>query len=201
MSVLKKVLRYINQMRRTTIFKQLIYNVVIPVVIALLLLGIINFQNTRRILIKSNDEKNYFISDEITHVLAFQDLALGILETNLNNKFEIYSNTLVNDVFADSRDIETADLAQIQRDIGMNPDFEDLYIINRNGIVVNTTFEDDLNRNFFDFGKEYKDFLLQVFDNHEFVSDLFTIEDVTKRIRKYSYQPSLCGKYRIRSHL
>jgi len=196
-NVLKKLLRNLNQMRRTTIFKQLIYNVVIPVVIALLLLGILNLLNTRNNLVKSNNEKNYFISDEITHVLGFQDLALGILETNLNNKFEVYSNTLVNDIFADSRNIETVDLYQIQRDIGMNPDFEDLYIINRNGIVVNTTFEDNLNRNFFDFGEEYKDFLLGVFDNKEFVSDIFTIEDVTKRIRKYSYQPSLCGKYII----
>ena len=183
--------------RQTTIFNQLIINVVGPAVLALLVLGAINYFKTRNILVNSNAEKNAIITDEITHIIELQDLALEILENGLNKRMEEISNQLVQNYFLNTDKIESRDLQKIHKELGMNPEFEDIYIINRRGFVVNTTFEDDLGRNFFDFGVEYQNLLLQIWDGEKFFPERFTIEDATKRLRKYTYQPTVDGQFII----
>jgi hypothetical protein len=58
--------------RTTTIFKQLIFNIVIPTLMALLLLAVFNFYRTRRILTTQTEEKNQLLSNEVTKILKFQ---------------------------------------------------------------------------------------------------------------------------------
>lgn len=184
-------------MKRTTIFRQLILNIIIPTVLALLILGILNFTHTRNILVDAAKDKNQIISDEITHVLEFQDVALNLLDETLNRELENYSNELVNEIFKNTDDIENADLSEIRSQLGMNPKFEDIYVINSEGIVVNTTFMKDLGLNFFNFGEEHRIHLLNVLSGDEFVSESFAIEASTRRLKKYTYQPTKDGKYII----
>jgi serine phosphatase RsbU (regulator of sigma subunit) len=191
--ILIKIKRFL--MKRTTIFNQLILNVVIPAVLALLILGFFNYKQTKNNIVDSNREKNEIISGEIIDIMEFQDLTLKVLEERLNKKMEKYSNELVNHYFSNTNNIEQADLSEIQREIGMNPELEDIYIIDTNGIVVNTTFEKDMGLNFFSFGEEHKNLLLDVFENGEFLSERFAIEAKTKRLKKYTYQPTKDGKY------
>jgi sigma-B regulation protein RsbU (phosphoserine phosphatase) len=183
--------------RQTTIFRQLIINVVGPAVLALLVLGATNYVKTRKILVTSNEEKNAIIADEITHIIELQDLALEILENELNKRMEEISNSLVHDYFLKTENIELADLRKIQRELGLNPEREDIYIINRRGFVVNTTFDDDMGRNFFDFGVEYQNLLLQIWDGGKFFPERFAPEDLTQRLRKYTYQPTVDGQFII----
>lgn len=184
-------------MKRTTIFRQLILNIIIPTVLALLILGVLNFTHTRNILVDSAKEKNKIISDEIKHVLEFQDVALNLLDESLNKKLEFYSDELVNNYFKSTEDIENIDLTEIRKELGMNPKFEDIYIINSDGIVVNTTFMKDLGLNFFNFGDEHRIHLLNVLAGNQFVSERFAIEASTRRLKKYTYQPTNDGKYII----
>jgi len=183
--------------RQTTIFKQLIINVVGPAVLALLVLGATNYVKTRKILVNSNTEKNAIITDEITHINELQDLALEILENELNKRMEEISNSLVQNYFLNTDNIESADLSGIHKELGLNPEFEDIYIINRRGFVVNTTFDADMGKNFFDFGIEYQNLLLQIMDGGVFFPERFAIEDVTRRLRKYTYQPTVDGQFII----
>ena len=183
--------------RQTTIFRQLIINVVGPAVLALLVLGTLNYVKTRKILVQSNEEKNHIITDEITHITELEDLALEILQNQLNTRMEEISNRLVNDYFSKTANIETADLRQIRKELNLNPDFEDIYIIDRKGFVVNTTFDADMGKNFFDFGIEHKNLLLQIWERGEFFPERFATEKATKRLKKYTYQPTLDGKYII----
>jgi phosphoserine phosphatase RsbU/P len=127
-------------MKRTTIFKQLIFNVVFPVIVALFLLGILNYIQTRSNIIESNRKKNLLITEEIKNIHELQDLALDILEDELDPKLHNFSKILVNDYFKNSKGIDEADLNSIRTKIGMDPKFEDIYIISRIGYVVNTTF-------------------------------------------------------------
>ena len=182
-------------MRRTTIFNQLILNVVIPAVLALLILGFFNYKQTKNNIVESNRVKNEIISSEIIDIMEFQDMVLKVLEKRLNSKMEEYSNQLVNNYFSNTENIKKADLDEIQRELGMNPELEDIYIIDTNGIVVNTTFEKDLGLNFFSFGEEHKNLLLNVLNGDEFVSERFGIEAKTKRLKKYTYQPTKDGNY------
>lgn len=181
--------------QQTTIFRQLIFNVVFPAIIALIVLGVLNYQNTKKILVNSNNEKNRIISDEITSVHELQDVTLEILEDQLNKRMEEISNRLVREYFNNTAHIETVNLNEIRREIGMNPEFEDIYIIDRKGIIINTTFKKDLNLNLFDFGIEHQNLLLQIFESGKYVSERFTIESNTKRLRKFTYQPTLDGNY------
>lgn len=179
----------------TTIFRQLIFNVVLPAIIALLLLGFLNYSNTKNILVSASEDKNLIITDEITHILELQDMALEILEAELNKRMENISNTLVNEIFRNTKDIETADLDRIRRHLGMNPEFEDIYIINHNGIVVNTTFEEDRGLNLFDLGIDHKNFLLGIMDRGKYLSERFAMGANTSVLKKYTYQPTRDKRY------
>jgi len=181
--------------KQTTIFKQLIFNVVLPAIIALLLLGILNYSNTKNILVNANEEKNLIISDEITHILELRDMALEILEGELNKRMESISNKLVNEIFADTRTIETADLNKLQKELRMNPKSEDIYIINHRGIVVNTTFEEDRGLNLFDIGIEHKNMLLEILGRGEYVSERFAMGANTTSLKKYTYHATLDQRY------
>ena len=183
--------------KRTTIFRQLILNVVFPVVIALLLLAIFNFLHSKSNLEEYYENKNYIITDEITHIHEFQDLALEILENNLHKRTYSFSEKLVNRYFKNTNNIENVDLNKIRRELGMDPKMEDIYIINRDGIIVNTTFLKDLGLNLFNFGEEHKNYILHVFQDGKYVSERIAIENTTRRLKKYTYQPTLDGKYII----
>lgn len=183
--------------QQTTIFRQLIYNIVFPVVIALIVLGVINFRNTRNILKESNNTRNNLISNELTQVLRFQDITLSILEENINPKLENVSSKLVMEYFKSTSKIKEADLRQIREQLGLDPNFYDLYVIDTNGIVVNTTFKPDMGLNFFSFGEEHKSLIKRIFREGVFRSEKFTIEGTTRRLKKYTYEPTLDGLYII----
>ena len=175
--------------KQTTIFRQLIFNVVVPAFIALILLGMINYMHTRSILVGGIETQNTIITDEILSVLEFQDMALGIIDQELDIRMGRQSDRLVNFYFKNTDKATSADLLAIRSELGMDPSKEDIYIINRNGVIINTTFANDQNRNLFDYGEEHKRYLLNVFEGKKFVSERFAIEGSTKRLKKYTYLP------------
>jgi len=183
--------------KRTTIFRQLIFNVVLPAILGLMILGILNYTHTKNILIDSNKAKNSIITDEIKHIHEMQDMAMNIVEEGLDLKMRNYSEILIKDYFKNTAVIQDADLTAIRTKIGMDPRFEDIYVINKMGIIVNTTFENDRNLNLFSFGEEHKTLLENVFSGGVFVSERFGIESTTKRVKKFTYQPTTDGKYII----
>ena len=65
--------------KRTTIFRQLIFNVVLPAILGLLVLGIINYTHTKNILLESNRTKNKIITDELKLILEMQDMAMDVV--------------------------------------------------------------------------------------------------------------------------
>ncbi|MCK5822824.1 MAG: SpoIIE family protein phosphatase [Bacteroidales bacterium] len=183
--------------KTTTIFRQLIINVVFPAVVALLILGVINYQNTKKILVESSVSKNHIISDEIIKVLEFQDVALDVLEQNLDKKIKNYSNIVVNKYLSNTKNIDKVDLYKVRKEVGMDPDLCDIYVINSKGIVINTTYKKDMNLNIFKFGDEHKNMLLDILKNKKFKNERFAIEASTRRLRKYTYQATNDGKYII----
>ncbi len=183
--------------KTTTIFKQLIYNVIIPALAALIILGIINYQHTKSIMMNSNENKIRIISDEIKNILEFQDMTFEILENDLGQRMNGYSNLLVTMYFNDTKNIKNIDLNAIRDELGMNAKMEDIYIIDRNGIIVNTTFAKDKGLNLFSFGENHKKYLQSVFEGKKFVNERFAIEATTKRSKKYTYQPTIDQKYII----
>ncbi len=184
-------------MKSTTIFRQLILNVIVPVVLALMLLFTLNHYRTKDILVEANDTKNHLIANEIRSTLEFQDLALEIIEEDIERKLRGYSDKIINDLFKNSSDLKNVDLDSIRNVLGMDSKNEDIYIIDKSGTIINTTFKKDRKLNLFAFGENHKQFLLNIWKSGEFHSERFALEQRTKRIRKYSYQPTADGKYII----
>ena len=85
--------------RKTTIFRQLIFNIALPTLLALGVFASINFQRTRSILVSGTDEKNKLISNEVTKILKFQDIAFNLIDGELNERFKKFSSLLVNNYF------------------------------------------------------------------------------------------------------
>ncbi len=184
-------------MKQSSIFQQLIYNIVFPVVFALLLLGVFNFRNTRSMLKDSRETRNYLISDALIQVLNFQDITLRLVEDRLNASLEGISNEIILKHMLNTKNIEQFDLKKLRCNLGLDSTLYDLYIINRDGIIVNTTFDKDLGLNLFSFGKKHEDHIKSVFQGGEFVSERFTMESSTRRLKKYTYQPTLNNEYII----
>jgi serine phosphatase RsbU (regulator of sigma subunit) len=183
--------------RKTTIFRQLIFNIAIPTLLALLVFAGINFQRTHSILSSGTDEKNRLISNEVTKILKFQDIAFNLIDGALNDRFRELSSVLVNKYFANTDKIEKADLRAIANEIGMDPINEDIYVISEDGVIINTTFKQDQGLDLFSLGETMKTYLQGIFKSGEFVAELFAIEHNTHRPKKFTYQPTLDGKYII----
>jgi phosphoserine phosphatase RsbU/P len=183
--------------RKTTIFRQLIFNIAIPTLLALLVFSVINFQRTRSILTSGTDEKNRLLSNEVTKILKFQDIAFNLIDGELNKRFKEFSSLLVNKYFANTNNIKNLDLRAIANEIGMDPLNEDIYVISSDGIIVNTTFKQDLGFDLFSLGEVMKNYLQGIFKSGEFVADLFAIEHKTHRPKKFTYQTTRDGKYII----
>jgi phosphoserine phosphatase RsbU/P len=181
--------------KKTTIFRQLIFNIVIPTLLTLLIIAVYNFYNTKALITRGNDEKNSIISNEITKILKFQDLSFGFIDGELNRRFKELSETLVNDYFKNTDNIKNADLYSIRNKVGMDTLNEDIYIVSTDGVVINTTKTADKDLNLFDFGESTKQFLRSIFKTGDFNSPAYTIEKTTKRVRKYSYYTTKDGKY------
>jgi len=183
--------------RKTTIFRQLIFNIAIPTLLALLVFAGINFQRTRSILAKGNDEKNRLISNEVTKILKFQDIAINLIDGEFDTRLKGLSSLLVNKYFANTAYIEDLNLRQIAYEIGMDQVNEDIYVISTDGIIINTTFENDLGFDLFSYGEGMKKYLQEILRGNKFVTAPFATEKATQRAKKYTYQPTNDGKYII----
>ncbi len=184
-------------MKRTTIFSQLVLNIIIPVTLALVLVAVFFFFTLRSVMQGHNVDKNKGISKEIKTVMKFQDVSLSIVEEGLGRKMSNLTSKMINDVYLSTDSIETADLDVLMKELEMIKGEEDIYIINRQGIIVNTTFKKDMGLNLYGFGEEYKAFLLGVFNDGRFHLDRFSPESKTGKLKKYSYRVTKDGKYII----
>jgi len=183
--------------RKTTIFRQLIFNIAIPTLLALLVFSAINFQRTRSILSSGTAEKNKLLANEVTKILKFQDIATNLIDVQLNDRLKGFNSLLVNKYFVNTSNLDKVDLFAIANEIGMDTINEAIYIISSEGIIINTTFRKDLGFNLYGLGDNMKKYLQNMQQSGEFFGERFAIEDATKRPKKYTYQATRDKKYII----
>ena len=107
------------------------------------------------------------------------------------------SNKLVNEYFDSTTNFEEINLDQVRNDLKMDSELEDIYVINKNGIVVNSTFTKDIGLNVYSFGEAYKNLLEDIRTNNELHLERFSVEAATGKLKKYSYQPTKDNEYLI----
>ncbi len=182
--------------KRTTIFKQLIITVITPVIVIVVGVGFYNFYQEREEILNDRVLHIDQVKQETRDFVDLFNQAILQFETEMSSNARKFSDTLVNHIFYSTDIIEKIDLNLIRNHIKM-PDNYDIYIIDTNGIIVNTTFTKDLGLNFYNFGEFFKNHFKMVWDSGEFIEDPISIEMSTKLPKKYTYQSTIDKKYII----
>ncbi|PLX17351.1 MAG: hypothetical protein C0599_13770 [Salinivirgaceae bacterium] len=180
--------------KRNTIFRQLLKNLLLPVLVPFIIISVVYVYRNQSILKSYGEEKKYILVEKLTTLIEFEDIALTFLEEEQTKSMKAFSDYLVNEKFRNTSQIENANLQKIRQQ--SNVDF-DIYIINQSGEIINTTFENDLGFNLFNIDEGHKKFLINTFKNGIFVSERLSLEASTGRQKKYTYHPTLDKKYII----
>jgi len=172
-----------------------ILNMVIPIAVLLLILSLINIYSD----LKQNEAYRLDIQEslnsELRSFVELQYASLHVIEQAMEGDMQRNSEFIVNEINKRSSNPESADLYALREKIGIDTSLCDLYIINRDGIIVNTTFKPDLYFSFANFGQNHILYLYECFRNREFVTPSFFFDSKSERYRKYSYQPTADGRY------
>ncbi len=181
--------------KKKTLFRQLIIRLTPPVIVILSIISFINYTYNKEMHLEHYNGEKKLIINTLKTLLLFRDVALEIEESSLDKRMKRLSHTLVHDYFKDTKNIDKVDLDKIRTELDFDMELEDIYIINEDGIVINTSFKKDLNLNLAHFGEKYIQFFKNLLRSNRFNRDRHAHEGATDKIRIYSYQPTLDGKF------
>lgn len=181
---MKSLKKYMNQ--------NILY-FLIPLIVSIFFLNF-NRMNTQI----NNDFKH---QEEILEQAIFDSIEF------VNNGFLLISDLLSPEIERESQyfleeyvevegDISLVNLSLIKENIESNlgRGEVDLYIINRTGVIVKTTYAPDLGLDFILFPSFYQS-LMTIFENGVFVNDLVIPETQAGKLRMFSYLPTPDGQY------
>ncbi len=181
---------------RRSLFSRLMVSVALPEIIIFSTIAVISYIQLKDLFHDLSKERIENIEEELISIIKFQDVSLSQISQNLDKQAQDKMKQLRFNYFLNSDSIETADLERIRKEIGMKQS-NDIYIINKDGIVVNTTLESDLNFDLFSIGPEFKSFLEGLFAHDYYTPAAMSLETNTRKFKKYIYQRSKDENYII----
>jgi hypothetical protein len=179
--------------KRKSIYKLLFLKVTISVLLLNVILAIITIQDTISIQKNSEKELRDKIRNEITGISEFQVSSLKTFEKSF---YDIQRDALEKVTQKNYSNLESENLNQKLKSLGLDTIFHDLYIIEDN-IVVNTTYTTDWGLDFSAFGDDKINHLNQILKSKQYFAERFQFETTTKRLKSYSYQATPDGKYLV----
>jgi phosphoserine phosphatase RsbU/P len=182
--------------KRTTIFRQLMLSVMVPVIFLIALISVLNFYGKKADITETRKETIGLIHDEIEELLTFFDLTLVEIEKEMGKEGQRFAKVLVEEVFPNSENIETINMDSLRSAIGMN-EGQDIYIIDTNSTIINTTYEPDLGMNFLAISDFFIEHFAKIRESQKFAEDRISIEMTTKKPKKYMYHATKDKKYII----
>lgn len=185
------------QKGKTTIFRQLILNIIVPVIVAVLLFSFVSYYLNYQKLQENYASQQKEIEQRSIDLLGLYDLGLSAHESSFATRMEKISNLLVHTYFKNTAGIDTVDLFRVSRDAGIDTSKEFIYVINDKAVIVNTTFAKDLGLDFSKRDTAYCVYMNNIRAKNLFVCDRFTNEEITHKIKKYSFHSTEDQKYLI----
>lgn len=182
---------------RSSIQRQLLLNILPALVISILLFSYFNYRHNRNELARNYETQLKQIVQEVQSLSSLYDYAQKVHEKSFNSRMEDLSVQLANTIRDKNLDPERVNLYELSLQMGMDTTREFIYIINRNGVVVNTTFKKDLGLDFFTLDTLFKPKINTLFNNKKFKAERFSLEMSTGLIKKYSFIPTYDGKYLV----
>jgi serine phosphatase RsbU (regulator of sigma subunit) len=185
------------QKNKTTIFRQLTRNIIVPMTIAVLLFSVISYYLNYKKLQEDYAQERKQIEQQSIDLLGIYDIGLSAHETPFASRMESISNKLVHEYFKNTSGIDTVDLYRISKEAGLDTSKEFIYIIDEHAVIINTTFKKDLHLDFSKRDTAYCVYLNNIREKRLYVCDRFTNEEITHKVKKYSFQATEDGKYAI----
>jgi len=181
--------------KNRTIFQQLLLNILLPVFGILLIFSSISYYLNKQKLQESYTKERNQVTSEVKSLLSMYDEALILLEEEVDKEIFRIAYTLKEKYFTDTDSIRTANLHRISLEVGIDTANIDIYIINRDLVIENTTYPKDYKLDFKKISDDLVQFLNKIFESDTLIIDRFGGEMSTKKIKKYSYLTSDDKKY------
>src|SRR5688572_10566710 len=106
--------------KRTTIFRQLMLTVMLPVVLLISGLSLLNFYEKKTQINANRKATIRLIQSEIEELLTFFDMTLFEIEKEMATRGEYFSEILSQEVFLNTDNIVTINLYSLRDAVGMH---------------------------------------------------------------------------------
>ena len=201
--MINKIVKWISLLvlkfkRPKSLLTRLIWSVGIPEFLIFLTIGILSYQEMENVLIEKSQEQSEALNAEISNLQSFMDFSTSLEDRKLDGRVALLSWKLRDLYFYSSDSIEFTNLKNIQLSFEMDTTLENINIANRNGIIVNSTNLDNIGSRFDETGENINEIIGSVLSSDKLISDQFTYERSTSRLRKFSYQSTRDRNYIIR---
>ena len=173
------------RLRKLSILSQLLLFLIPIITLFVCLVSYISYTNAIDNLEKREADKKISIINGVKLLINNHDLYINLQESKISNRFRYLSEEILSTY---QTDIIYSNLDSVQNKLNMNPIHEDLYIINKYGIVENTTKKIDINFNLNSLGVTFQNFLKEVRQSKTLFIDHLSLEIRTNKPKLYAYQ-------------
>ena len=180
---------------KRSILRQLLVNILVPVLLIFSIVFYLTYQYNLDKVESDIQQQKKNIVEETRNLIEYYDFSMRTHEQSLIERME-HISTEIQLVLA-KQNARSVDLNALRSSLEMDSKREDIYLINRELKIVNTTFAPDLGLDFKKLNQTFIPFFNEIFQSKKFKEDRFGLEIKTGKIKKYSYQTSLDGKYII----
>ena len=177
-------------MKRSSLYQQLLLKITLTLFVGLIALSFINYKVNERKLEETNEWQRKIILRQVSDVMDIYDHGMDLFEKNFDTRMKNVSQQILNYYKGKTEELKKTDLTALRQEFNIDKAGEDLYIIDRNYTIVNTTFEKDLGLNFKKRNASITPFFDSIFSSSNCYVDRFTIERATGNFKKYCYQAS-----------
>ncbi|WP_343635693.1 SpoIIE family protein phosphatase [Fluviicola sp.] len=180
---------------KQSILRQLLVNILVPVLLIFSTVFYLTYQYNLDKVENDIQQQKKNIVEETRNLIEYYDFSMRTHEQSLIQRMQNVSGEIQS--VLTRQNAKTVDLNSLRSSLGMDPAREDIYLIDRNLRIVNTTFKPDLGLDFKKLNQTFIPFFNQIFRSKKFKEDRFGLEIKTGKIKKYSYQTSPDGKHII----
>lgn len=182
--------------RETGILRQLLLNILLPVVGLFVAVFILTFRYNLEKLHEQNKQQQASILAETRNLIAYFDFSLRSHEQQYIDRMREKAYRIQN-ALEKNPNPTTAEIYALSKIVGMDSTNEHIYLIDRNLTIVRTTFAKDLGLDFRKLGDQYDAFFGDLFRSGHFREDRFGLEVKTGRIKKYAFLATRDKQYII----
>ncbi|TDX48227.1 methyl-accepting chemotaxis protein [Orenia marismortui] len=131
---------------------------------------------------------------QVESSLKLVDVTYNVLNNKMEEKMKEIAKDLLKEYRQADQVLSNKDLEKLKAKYGVS----DLYIIDRRGVLIRSTVEENLNLNLVDaIGEQFGEFLDNIRKRGEFVGDKVALEVGTNKLKKFAYQPVVGQDYII----